>query len=134
MIADTIAIINFIAKLGLKARGLGTITAKFKWDGTRVFGSQKIVVERHMQENGTWYYTFNELEDYVFLRMPVNLGGVIEDIGTAEGESNANAKFFRYIAVPDGTIRGSPIPNVKVDFTVVGYKLKEFLKIVEIQR
>ena len=62
---------------------------------------------------GVWWYSISPLEGYLFIRIPVHVGGVQEAFGTKAGELNADAKYFRYITVPDGRLYGGTIPNNK---------------------
>lgn len=128
MISDVIAFIELVHKISEKFKIISTL---FSWDGKRIEGDEKIQVEKHDQEDGTWYYSIKDLDDYIFIRMPVNMSGVIERVGQVPGENSSDSKYFRYLPVPDGTIRGSPIPNVKVDFIVIGYKPKDILNLTK---
>jgi len=50
---------------------------------------------------------------------------------SVSGDKNADSKYFRYVAVPDGCIYGDTLSNVKVDFIVIGYNSKDLLNIKE---
>ena len=127
MISDAIALFELISKMRDR---IETISAFFRWDGTRISGDEGIEVVKNDQEDGTWYYSIKEIDNYVFIRIPVNAGGVIEKIGSPAGE-NPDSKYFRYIGVPDGRIYGGVLSNVKVDFMVFGYKPEDLLRIQE---
>jgi hypothetical protein len=122
MISDAIALYELVSK---KWEQYHIMSALFKWDGTRSEGDDQIIVDLHKQQDGTWYYSVKEVPDYVFIRIPVNAGGILEKYGS-EGDG-ADSKFFRYVAVPDGRIYGGSIQNVKVDFMVFGYRPKDLL-------
>lgn len=128
MISDAIAIYELLQK---KWGEYKVISALFKWDGSRSYGDEKIVITKHDAEDGSWFYSVNELDDYVFIRIPINASCVIERPGTVPGDKSADSKYFRYIAVPDGHIYGGTLPNVRVDFMVIGYKPKDLLNIKE---
>jgi hypothetical protein len=128
MISDAIALYELLSK---KWGQYKIISALFKWNGTRVEGDGRIEIELHSAENDTWFYSVKEVPEYVFIWIPVNAGGVIEKAGAVGGEKSADASYFRYIPVPDGRIYGGTIPNVKVDFMVIGYRPKDLLHIHE---
>lgn len=71
------------------------------------------------------------VEDYIFLRIPVNPGSVSESSGSVAGSINADSTYFRYVAAPTGMIVGPPQPNVRVGFVVVGYKPEDLLGLSE---
>ena len=68
-------------------------------------------------------FAIDPLEDYQFIRIPVNVGGVVEDVGRF-GEINPTADFFRYIEISPGA---GPPRNVKVNFMVFAYKPSDLL-------
>ena len=114
------------------------ISAYFKWDGSRIEGSDKIEVERIFEDeaphemDGMWWFSVKEVEDYAFVRMPLVESGLDELLGWAGGVM-ADARYWRWIARPQtGTFVGGKWlvvpPNVKVDFIVVGYKPKALLE------
>jgi len=117
MIGDVIALYELLTK---KWSEYKVISALFGWDGVRLCGDENIQVTTHKGEDGTWYYFVQPYKDYIFIRMPVNAGCVIEGTGIWGGDKNADARYFRYIAVPDGRLYGGAPANVKVDFMVVG--------------
>jgi hypothetical protein len=57
------------------------ISALFKWDGSRIYGDEKIIITKHSAEDDSWFYSVNELENYVFIRIPTNASCVIEKPG-----------------------------------------------------
>ncbi len=128
MISDAIALYELLSK---KWEQYKIISALFRWDGTRVEGDERIEIDVHRAEDGTWHYSVKEVPEYVFIRIPVNAGGVLEKAGTVSGEKSADTRYFRYIPVPDGRIYGGTIQNVKVDFMVFGYRPKDLLHIRE---
>ena len=67
--------LNFIR--GLKDSSV--ISAMFRWDGTRLEGNDKIVVELHKQDpDSVWYYSVEDVPDYIFVRVPVIESGIEE--------------------------------------------------------
>lgn len=129
MISDAIALYDLITR---KINEHKIISALFAWDCKRIYGDEKIEIEKHNLEDNIWFYSVKDLEDYIFIRIPTNAGGVIESLGTPSGDKNKDSKYFRYIAVPDGHIYGAKeFSNVKVSFMVIGYKPKDFLNISE---
>ena len=77
-----------------------------------------------------WWYEVEELEGYTFIRMPVIESCASELIGQKEGESNPDARFWRWVApVKQGVIYSGDYvaPNLKVEFIVVGYKPKALI-------
>ncbi|PIO06945.1 hypothetical protein COT47_02150 [Candidatus Woesearchaeota archaeon CG08_land_8_20_14_0_20_43_7] len=130
MISDAVAIIELFTKAKHKIEGWITISALFDSDGNRLEGSDKIEVEKIPDGADAWYYRVKPVKDYVFVRMPVNAGSVIEESKSIG--ANADATTFRYIPVPNGNFQGTNrIRNSKVDFFVIGYTRRQMLDLVE---
>lgn len=136
MIADTISAASSVWELLRTLRGVvgaDVISALFKYDGNRIEGSSKIVVNLHPQaENpAIWWYSVEALEDYTFIRAAVNPSAAIELVGTVAGEAQPDARYWRWVApVLPGRIYGAESPaTLKVDFVVFGYRPKALLKL-----
>jgi hypothetical protein len=111
--------------------GASVISAYFRYDGTRVEGSEKIEIELHPDEKNKaiWWYSVKPVEEYVFIRVPVIESCAHELVGTVAGEPMPDAKFWRWVApVLPGRIYGGDASNLKVDFLVFGYKPKSLIK------
>jgi hypothetical protein len=111
--------------------GANVIAAQFKWDGTRVDGSDKIIIHKHREQEypDRFWYEVEPLEDYTFVRFPVVESSAHELVGAVKGQANPDARYWRWVApVPPGAIVGGERPNLMVDFVVVGYRPKALLK------
>ncbi|MBM3746130.1 MAG: hypothetical protein FJW34_10055 [Acidobacteria bacterium] len=111
--------------------GASVVAAYFRYDGTRVEGSDKVETEIHRAENNEteWWYSVKPLEDYVFVRVPVVESCAHELIGHVVGEPIPDAKYWRWVApVLPGRLYGGEAVNLKVDFLVFGYKPKALIK------
>ena len=113
--------------------GANVISAYFKWDGTRIEGSEKVMVEKHIDRaegDEVWWYSVTDVPDYVFIRMPTIESCAHELVGLVSGEKNPDAGYWRWVAQrPQGVIAGGKAqPNLKVDFVVVGYRPKALIK------
>jgi len=111
--------------------GASVVAAYFRYDGTRVEGSDKVETEIHRAENNEteWWYLVKPLEDYVFVRVPVVESCAHELIGHVVGEPIPDAKYWRWVApVLPGRLYGGEAVNLKVDFLVFGYKPKALIK------
>jgi len=111
--------------------GASVVAAYFRYDGTRVEGSDKVEIEIHRAENNEteWWYLVKPLEDYVFVRVPVVESCAHELIGHVVGEPIPDAKYWRWVApVLPGRLYGGEAVNLKVDFLVFGYKPKALIK------
>ena len=128
MISDAIAFYDLLTR---KINEHKIISALFDYDCKKIYGDDKIEIEKHPIDDKVWFYSVKDIEDYIFIRIPTNAGCVIESLGTQSESENADSKYFRYIAVPDGHIYGGTRPNVKVSFMVVGYKPKDLLNTSE---
>ena len=125
MISDAIAMYELIRRIYGEHK---IVAALFDWKGERLEGDERLKVNLEMVGKGgdLWFYQIEPLEDYQFIRIPVNVGAVIESLGTFEGEKTPQAKLFRYIPAFEGIIRAI-IPNVKVNFMVFAYKPSDLL-------
>jgi hypothetical protein len=124
MISDAIALYELIRRIYAERT---FIAALFDWEGNRLEGDDRLKVQVHNLREGVWFYSIEPLEDYQFIRIPVNMGGIIESHGTIGEEMNRLAEYFRYIPVPDGRIYGGTRLNVKVNFMVFAYKPSDLL-------
>lgn len=108
------------------------IAAYFRYDGTRIEGSERLEIELHPMNGipAVWWYSVKSVEDYVFVREPVTPSCAHEIVGKVAGEAMPDARFWRWIApVLPGRIYGDDNPpNLKVDFMVFGYRPKALLK------
>lgn len=130
MISDAIALYELITK---KYKDIKIISAMFDFEGNRLYGDKNIVVVKNSYKDApkdkAWFYSIEKYKDYVFIRIPVNPGCVIESPAMHD---RPDANFFRYIKAPDGFIRNAGYwPNVRTDFMVVGYQPKELLNLVK---
>lgn len=128
MVGETIALLSLIRDF-YKDRQI--LSALFDWDGTRLEGSEKIVVRFSEHPLHRWHYSIEPIEGYEFIRLPVSANAVIESLGCLEGETNKDADYFWYIQVPQGghdkyedTGR-----NVRVRFMVFAYKKADLLSL-----
>ena len=130
MISDAITLIEFLRK---HWEQYSVISALFQWNGTRIEGDERIIVEKIPVEGreDTWFYKIREIEGYVFVHMPVIPGSVYIDNAKVKGEKNPDAKLFRYVGNIFSPVISGGNPNVKVDFIVVGYKPRDLLRMKE---
>ena len=128
MISDAIALYDLLRRIHGERK---IISALFDWEGKRLEGDERLKVHKDRQtipiSGPQWWYSIEPFEDYQFIRFPVNPGGVVEDLGAADGDQNPHQDCFRYIPTPDGTIRGSEQHNVKMNFMVFAYKPSDLL-------
>ena len=113
--------------------GTKVISAYFKWDGTRLEGSDKIEIDKHSdQPDATvWWYSVKPQKDYVFVRIPVVESGTHELLGQVNDEPNPDYRYWQWVPQgPQGVIAdgGTQPVNVKVGFIVVGYRPKALIK------
>lgn len=130
MISDAIALYEFLRKHWDEYI---VISAMFSHDGKFIAGDRRIKVKKIPVKGRTdmWFYRVDPLDDYIFIHFPVNPGAVYIDNGKLSGESNPDARLFRYVGNPLAHFESGGSPNVKVDFIVVGYKAKDLLKLKE---
>lgn len=112
--------------------GADIISGYFKFDGTLIHGSKKIKVELNKTgRSDVFWFNVAALDDYVFVRFPINSSGVEELIGKVVGEQLPDPIYWRWVTkAQSGTIVGGNYnpPNTKIDFVVVGYKPKAVIK------
>jgi hypothetical protein len=112
--------------------GADVIAAYFRYDGTRVEGSDKIDVELHHveREPSVWWFSVKPLSDYAFVREPVTPSCANELVGQITGEALPDSRYWRWVApvLPGRIYGGGSPPNLKVDFMVFGYRPKALLK------
>lgn len=108
--------------------GSEIVSAYFRYDTTRVYGSDKIKVILHKTgKKEVFWFNVDTLDDYVFVRFPINDAGCEEIIGTVGGAVLPDPNIWRWVqSARSGTIVSGNYepPNAKVDFVVVGYKPK----------
>jgi hypothetical protein len=112
--------------------GADVISAYFRYDGTRVEGSDKVEVELHPVEGqpSVWWFSVKPFSDYTFVRESVNPSCAYEIVGQVVGEALPDSRYWRWVAptLPGRIYGGSEPPNLKVDFLVFGYRPKALLK------
>ena len=82
------------------------------------------------ERNEIFWFSVEPIQDYIFIRFPLNANGCEEIIGIKSGEELPDPAYWRWVqAARSGTIvDGSHAPpNAKVDFVVVGYKPKAII-------
>ena len=126
MIADILSLIEFLKK---NWRDYETISTLFSWNGQRIKGDRRILVDIINVEGkeDQWFYRIKELKNYVFVIMPVI--PVYIDYGIERGDKNPDAKFFRFVTTPLSSVISGGSPNVKVDFMVIGYNPENLLMV-----
>ncbi|MBU0612971.1 hypothetical protein KKB10_03050 [Patescibacteria group bacterium] len=129
MISDALSLYEFLKKHWKK---YSVISALFDADGERIEGDQKIFVTKQIVggRNDQWFYRIKEIDEYTFIYMPV-IPLVYADYGLEQGETNADARIFRFVGNPLSTVTSGGAKNVRVNFIVVGYKAKDLLNIKE---
>ena len=107
-----------------------SISASFDADGTRAAGDERIEVTKDKE-----FFRVKPVEDYEFLRIPVNPSGVIELLGTDEN-GLFDSDLWRWIRAPLPNEREYSYPEVKtsssvrVRFLVFGYKSEDLRKVL----
>ena len=48
--------------------GADVLSAYFRWDGSRILGSNRIEVEKHAPSEEIWWYSVKDCEVFVFVR------------------------------------------------------------------
>lgn len=127
MISDAIALLELI----LNTFGKSNVpSALFDWEGNRIEGDDRIkvnLIKGQGEESKAWWYCVEAVENYQFIRIPVNASAVIESLGAPINENNRVSDYFRYIPTPDGHIYGGTISNVKVNFMIFAYRPSDLL-------
>lgn len=117
-----------------KIVGANVISAYFRYDGTRVEGSEKIEIELERPNDNpdvaVWFLRVKPVSDYVFIRYPLVESCAHELVATIMGEKQPTAEWWRWVApvLPGRIYGGTEPPNLKVDFLVFGYKPKALIK------
>jgi hypothetical protein len=96
-------------------------------------GDKRLNVKVHgVAQGGSpyWWYSVEPVDDYQFIRIPVNVGGVMEAVDKAEqrdqpsfAQQNPDALYFRYV-------HANPLKewvNVRVSFMIFAYKPSDLL-------
>jgi hypothetical protein len=134
-VSDAISMVTLIRQVYRNRRIIGAL---FDWQGKRLEGDERLEVEVHYAygkpEAGSdyWWYSVKPFDDYLFVRMPVNPGGVAEAVDKAEGQDliaqapkSTDARYFRYV-------QANPLKewvNVRVGFMVFAYKPSDLLSV-----
>lgn len=111
--------------------GADVISAYFKWDGTRLEGSERIIVEKHEDESdpNSWWFSVQDESEYVYVRYPVVQSCAYELVGQVPGGAHPDARYWRWVPpVPPGAIAGPNRQNLAVNFIVVGYRPKALVQ------
>lgn len=108
------------------------IGALFNWQGMRLEGEPWIQLDVISEEENPeiWWFRPKPMEDYQYVRMPVNAGSVIEVLKHVETETHPSVEYFRYVAtLPPGHLySGDPVPNARANFMVFAYRAKDLLR------
>lgn len=105
--------------------GSDIISAYFRYDGNKVSGSDLIEVEAHkFESDNNFFLNIREVQDYVFVRFPINDAGCYEQIAQ-QNKEYPDPKYWRWVPSPRRgiVVDYDFIPlNAKVDFIVIGYR------------
>lgn len=137
-ISDAIALVQFVREIYSGYKKPQIISALFDWEGKRIEGDSRLEVEVHYAFGKLgpgadyWWYSIKAFQDYLFVRMPVNPGGVVEAVDKEEaqdkiviGAHSTDARYFRYVSA-------NPLRewvNVRVSFMVFAYKPSDLLSV-----
>lgn len=128
MISDVITLIDFLSK---HKRDYQTKSALFSYDGTKINGDNLIEVQKiPTNDVRIWFYKIKEVTNFEFIYMPV-IPSLYIDYGQFEGDTNPNAKIFRFVGNPLAKFSSGGEPNVKANFIVVAYKPSDLLVLRE---
>lgn len=112
--------------------GADIISSYHRYDGAKVEGAKQIEIELSTTENAeVFYFNVKPLDDYIFVRFPLNSAGCEEEIATVKDQVLPDPNIWRWMQsarsgiLIDGRYRA---PNAKVDFVVVGYRPKALIK------
>ena len=130
MIADAIALCDFIRRLYDAHTKRHIISALFDWEGNRLEGDDRLLVTRHEEppHNLKWWYSIEPIDDYLFIRIPVNVSAVAEILGS-DGKHLSPDKFRYVSAAHVYKVLPQTLPNVKVGFMVFAYKPSDLLSL-----
>lgn len=128
MIADALALIEFLQKNKAK---YDTKSALFNSRGQKIDGNSEIEVEfiRTPNDPKVWFYRVKPVPDYVYMNMPVV--SCYTDYGVSRQGNNPSSEYFRYVGNPLSHFSSEPVPNLRVNFAVIGYKPKQLLDKLE---
>jgi hypothetical protein len=123
-----LSVLEFVSNLADSS----VVSGYFRYDGTRVEGSEKIEIELHPQHDdpAVWWFSVKPVPEYVFVRIPIVESCAHEQVGTVVGQRQPDALYWRWIApvLPGRVYGGEAPPNLKVDFLVFGYRPKALIK------
>lgn len=121
-------IYKFISSL-LDVANANVLATHFKFDGTRVAGSDKVAVSLAKSDSNpaVFWLSVNAFEDYAFVRSAVNPSGVYELIRFSGANSYTDPNVWRWVAIPPGVALSFEPPNAKVDFIVIAYRPSSLL-------
>lgn len=123
MISDAIALIKLVTDY---YKDMDTYSAMFDGEGNFISGDQDVKVLTHKTGEGGWFYEVAQLDDYVFINMPVL--PAYTDYALSKTDNLADARYFRYVAHPMAKFTEGGENNLKVGFTVVGYRPSQLLE------
>ncbi len=125
MLVDTIAFYKLLRE-GYSDQIFGAL---FDWQGKLLEGDDRIAMKiyKGAGEDAVyrWYHVV-PMPGFQFLRFPSSSTAVIEVFSTHPEGKHKDSNYFRYVAITD-CFRGGALPNVKVDFFVFAYKVKDLL-------
>lgn len=131
--SDAVAMIRLIRSIYREMGQPRCIGALFNWRGMRLDGESWIQLDVIGDENSAevWWFRAKPMEDFQFIRLPVNAGAVIEVLRHETRERHPSVEWFRYIVPPPPghVYSGEPVPNVRCNFMVFAYRPKDLLKI-----
>lgn len=125
MIADALALLDFLQKNKTKYT---TLDALVDATGRRIEGSEKIIVDKipsASNPTAVWFYRVRPVKDYVFMPIPVTVCYI--DYATKADTQNPDSEVFRFVNNPMATFTEGGMPNLLVNFSVIGYKPKQLL-------
>ena len=104
---DTFSFLNFLKGVV----GSDIISAYYRWDTTKVDGSSKTDVELiKSDKDEVFWFNVAPLEDYIFIRFPLNSNGCEEIIGSVDGHALPDPNYWRWVRVSDLAEYGLPTP------------------------
>ncbi|NQS89713.1 hypothetical protein HQ584_08000 [Patescibacteria group bacterium] len=130
-ITITGGILQFL-KFVKELAGSDIISGYFRYDGTKVKGSNKIEIEliKDGNDKNVFWLSVKAHDDYAFIHMPINELSVHELIGTKNNEIMPDPAYWRWVQKPKPNVivggNYTP-PNAKMDFIIIGYKPKALI-------
>ena len=98
-------------------------SALFGWRGNHIAGDEiEVVLLKDSEKDETWWYRVVPMEGYVYLRLPVNVGAVVEVVGHAKRDVESSDDLFRFVPAPTGRVRTDSAKNTRMPFMVFGYQ------------